>query len=794
MMKGTVQNQTGLSERGVILNPTKQIQFPSLLTTFEILCEVSIIEHKMIDAVIAEYLKIPFTEMNRITVSPQKKISLDASIARELEQLKLTPPPPLPQEVAPTALHAKHFFAQIQQNTGILKNNSLTYEFINQYTFSSHKIRYYPFNYNCYVTSLDYIDGFIPRPFAIPLPEFSLPSYPEEIFWRDNYETISVGQLEIKLVEKNGIPTFTNGEIWADYAFIAHSGKAHFEQLKGIHWLRGGLVIGFNRGSFGEYTLSDGLLNANFQIVGLHGRAKFMQNNGKNTIERFLYIGLNPEETSYYYLCDGYISGNIIVGLHGKGIFNQIDGSIQSRLLAVGCEAGNGKYLMRDGGIYSDWLTIGIGASYVEADHDINAPWATGSGQFTQEGGEINTAIASIGSKGSAGTFKLLKKGLLVSNICHIGNYMGSTGTFEQDGGINRTGALNIGLNGTGAYHLSEGELELRLLIVGNTPQSISTQNSPNGFFIQNGGSVEFQTPRNELSVFIGLDSGNGIYELHNGSLKTTILHIGNNGTGTFLQSGGTHTADYIELGTTSGTGSYVLEAGKLRAHIISVGIAGTGSFIHRSGSLFASYVTLGTTLNTHGTYGVSGGSFIAGNVVVGAQSGYGSFSIDSNRTHIIISHENNTVPQQGLFAFGKNAHFDAVPDSLIMIRNAAVVINGSAPENLTGLNNVTFAADRGHSFIEAAGKDFGASSAGFDTNFSVHTLHIYGDSSVSVEIGNTIINHPETTSPDVLYIDTVSLSDGVHLIITNTTVYCRNIHNEGGTITGLIVPIDTSR
>jgi hypothetical protein len=106
-----------------------------------------------------------------------------------------------------------------------------------------------------------------------------------------------------------------------------------------------------------------------------------------------------------------------------------------------------------------------------------------------------------------------------------------------------------------------------------------------------------------------------GEYNLQNGTLVTGDLFVGYEGTGTFNQTGGTHTVNGdIRLGdfNAAASGTYNLQGGTLFANNLHVGNLGTGTFNQSGNSTF----TITNDLNVNnGTYALGGGTLNTNNI-----------------------------------------------------------------------------------------------------------------------------------------------------------------------------------
>ena len=155
-----------------------------------------------------------------------------------------------------------------------------------------------------------------------------------------------------------------------------------------------------------------------------------------------------------------------------------------------------------------------------------------------------------------------------------------------------------------------------------------------NGQFSQSAGvfSVGTVTGSNSLaggSLYLGQNAGNnGTYTLSgSGMLSAYWEYVGNSGTGSFTQSGGTNSVAYASWTSTlylgysaSSSGTYSLSgSGLLSDYAADIGFAGVGVFNQTGGThAVARYIVLGASGGT-GTYNLSGSGVLlasAGEVV----------------------------------------------------------------------------------------------------------------------------------------------------------------------------------
>jgi hypothetical protein len=181
------------------------------------------------------------------------------------------------------------------------------------------------------------------------------------------------------------------------------------------------------------------------------------------------------------------------------------------------------------------------------------------------------------------------------------------------------------------------------------------------GTFTQSGGSHTIGTSSFDGILILGMQTGSsGTYNLSGNSTSLlTVLGqeiIGSSGTGTFTQSGGTHTTDLLMLGQqAAGRGTYNLSGGALEVTGVNVvGKEGFGEFFQNSGSTHkAQYLTIASEAGSTGIYNLNGGSLEVSQTVTVGKSGSGEFYQKSSSTHttgsLAIGSENGSTGRYDL-------------------------------------------------------------------------------------------------------------------------------------------------
>ncbi len=186
-------------------------------------------------------------------------------------------------------------------------------------------------------------------------------------------------------------------------------------------------------------------------------------------------------------------------------------------------------------------------------------------------------------------------------------------GTADQGNGSNtvqNSVALGVFTGSSGTYVLSGGYLT-------DVAGVEAIGEEGNGTFNQTGGT----NTEDLYNIYLGYEQGaNGAYTLSNGNLIDNggdyPLAIGFQGNGTFIQSGGTNALNcYVTLGWFAGSnGTYTLSNGNLTDNStdpLEVGFGGNGTFIQSGGtSALACQLVVGWEQGSNGTFSLSDGTF----------------------------------------------------------------------------------------------------------------------------------------------------------------------------------------
>jgi len=498
-----------------------------------------------------------------------------------------------------------------------------------------------------------------------------------------------------------------NGRLSAlNSEFVGYSGTGTFTQSGGTNNV-GNLFVGYSYESSGVYSLGgNGLLTAGVESVGSSGPGTFSQSGGTNTVGE-LYLdsvpGLNPHGGAYNLSGSGLLSTvSECVGFSGAGTFTQSGGTnTVSGTLNVGL-AGSGTYNLS-------------GSGQLSAGSEAVSSCSWGPATFLQSGGTNTVSSLSIGSSGvyllaggvlqvngtflnngvfagsstpatlsdnnildlSSGTWQNLgalsvsmgANSLLIvpagfnpatafASYSSLGltHTMGTTLTVpagqgfvgsdsisdpvDCQGTITAISGCSINLNnglvlsGSGAVNLSGGTLTVNDNLSGMSGGLLSVGNQ----YVGNGGTGSFaQSGGTNIvgsALYLGNNAGDfGTYSLSgSGLLSTAAEYVGCSGTGTVTQSGGINTCGngygFFLLGVGAGSnGTYNLSgSGQLSASNEYVGLRGSGNFAQSGGTnSMPNGLYIGDYAGSSGTYSLSGGQVSADVACVG-YSGTGTF------------------------------------------------------------------------------------------------------------------------------------------------------------------------
>jgi fibronectin-binding autotransporter adhesin len=416
----------------------------------------------------------------------------------------------------------------------------------------------------------------------------------------------------------------------------------------------------------GNYNLTGGTVQTPILIT--EGGGTFTQNGGNVTVL--------PNLSSDSSQPTGSLDGALYVGLNGSGTYNLQNGTLQ-----VG-----GSYTFACGSVSGTCTGFANGNEYVGYNAGSN-------GVFNQSGGTNLMGPPSGGASSLGGSLYVGYMGNGTYNLSggtmatsypineYIGNEPGSTGTFNQTGGVNGVNIstssapnysilqLFVGYTGQGNYVLgnvngSAADASLsadyeEIGTIGLNPLT-SQLAAGTGTFVQNSGT-------NAVSILYVGEEGNtiagtnfsvfnpqGTYTLNGGVLSAGEEYVGVESVGIFVQNGGTNQTQSLEIatGNTSyaGDAAYALTNGTLTvccsSEIIGQGSNTDGIFNQSGGLHQALEIVLGN--GGQGSYSLSGGTLDGSFITVGQVGGNGLFEQSGGVVDLLATFQYNGQTEGG--------------------------------------------------------------------------------------------------------------------------------------------------
>jgi hypothetical protein len=245
-----------------------------------------------------------------------------------------------------------------------------------------------------------------------------------------------------------------------------------------------------------------------------------------------------------------------------------------------------------------------------------------------------------------------------------------------------------------------------------------------------------------------------------------------------------------LKIGAGAGsTGTYRLNSGVLLSgekatepnvwtnHLgFIVGEQGSGSLIQSGGTHIAnSGLYLGRSAGGSGTYRMTGGSADISSLYIGDEPNGNSFG----RLELLSPEAKFVV--RGVFKLGRGASIAAASGATLQMTGGSCRWQNVStnPSALDGLGNmgVVFQAQGGTAAtFEVAGRDLGATPAGFGNNFALAGLTLGGpDGAGRLRLVDGNDNQPDCIDAEALYVDTLVLNQGAVLDCNGLNLYYRN-------------------
>jgi T5SS/PEP-CTERM-associated repeat protein len=391
---------------------------------------------------------------------------------------------------------------------------------------------------------------------------------------------------------------------------IGDLGTGNYEQIGGSATVGGSLIIGNGVSGNGSAMLAQGSGQSNSAlsiggnaIIGALGTGSFSQTGGTATASGTFTLGQSVGATGSYTLGElgGQnaptlkVDGSAVIGDAGNGSFSENRGGATfGGTLALGQSAGGiGNYTLQQGSTLQVAETLTVGG--------------LGTGSFTQSGGSatVGGALALGQSAGANGTYSITQNNatLIVGGALTVGDL--GTGSFTQSSGTVQTGgslALGNGASGSGSYALGPSSGLATPLVSVAGDEVIGNLGS--GTFTQTGGT---NNVGGTLTIAAG--GGPGTYNFSGGAISAAL--IVNNGT-LNLTGSGLITSGLVNSGNATATNAATVALAGNATNTGVMTISGAtlstqGNVTNAGGAV--SIGTLGSSLIAKGTYTQTAGS-----------------------------------------------------------------------------------------------------------------------------------------------------------------------------------------
>ena len=310
--------------------------------------------------------------------------------------------------------------------------------------------------------------------------------------------------------------------VLTEYVGYSTGATGNFVQSGGTHAVSGGLSIGYGASISGTYSLSSsGQLSTPFEWIGRYGSGNFTQTGGGHAVSNTLVVADMAGSSGTYNLAGGSLAAGLEwVGNSGSGSFTQTGGSNAVGNLVIAQNPGSvGTYNLNGGLLNLSALLPGAGT----------AAFNFSGGTFQAASTFATSAPITLTTSASIGTFDT------------NGNTLTLNGPLSGPGGLVKIGAGTLIMTASNTFlgdvTVSAGTLQIPSGLMGsNGNEYVATTGTAS--LVQSGGinAINF--------LSIGDQAGSkGTYNLSgSGLLYANYLLIGNSGSGSFTQSGGTNT------------------------------------------------------------------------------------------------------------------------------------------------------------------------------------------------------------------------------------------------------------
>ncbi|MCC7146852.1 MAG: hypothetical protein IT443_10440 [Phycisphaeraceae bacterium] len=650
--------------------------------------------------------------------------------------------------------------------------------------------------------------------------------------------------------EPKSVYELINGSLTTERSKVGYNGYGVMRQVNGSHAVAKDLTIGGPRDS--GISMAEPLPGRPVWGPTVMGPFEIADPLALRAAPQ-VYIPVPVMSDGRYFLEGGGLTADKVV-VENSGSLVQTGGSLTARYLRIDSHG----WFKADGGSVS--LSAGLdvrGTMTVETPLFLTSP----TGLFNFSNGQIDgaqkifldlgpqsllilnsaQAVDGFGDVESEGLIHVKGSDLEIAAGRTVGHAWGQIDDHVRVRGMLRTapggavdlnwgvkvegGTAELGVGNVRVVNdrsgISEGQLQGQTMTIGGyVPESASEVGSAGmvpmvqkaGNFLQAGGRVD-------LGGDLALKYGG--YQLSDGELHTSITKIypaSGGGKPVFLQTGGKHVTEILDIGATmivgnvmvlngislamgnqeSSSAQYLMLGGEIEAGTIYVGRLNVlWQVVPASTDLLSSATPLdisGYDLPLLGdpyncTFTIQGGKVRANRINVGLTD------LNSSATLAILSAQADIQLAKGI-TFNESAVFAAVPGSRIVIANGtteldwtgrpmnvALDIQGQDAAALSGLGNLALVIGNWpdqtlYAYIEAAGADKGAVMAGFVDNFVLgelavgHPWDMANGGSARVRLMDSFDNQTQAELAEAVYVKHLFVAEGSTLDLNGLNLY----------------------
>ncbi|NOV31781.1 VPLPA-CTERM sorting domain-containing protein [Methylomonas sp. ZR1] len=358
-----------------------------------------------------------------------------------------------------------------------------------------------------------------------------------------------------------------NAELLAEQEIIGYLESGIFTQHGGTNRVTNQLDVGLytSNSTPGYYTLNDGNLIVSQENIGIVGFGEFTQNGGVHDVEHFLTLGSYYGNNGIYIQNSGLLKADFEnIGDAGTGRFEQNGGVNTVGVLGIAQSGGgSGSYLLNGPGqllANNEYIgNTGVSGTFIQNGglNTVNERLVVGfhtSGSYTLNDGLVSASNEYIGIFGD-GVFTQLGGTHIVSNQLILGLNVGSSGTYNLQGGLLDVSTINAANEGNANFNFTGGRLAVDTFI-GNLVN--------NGGVLGPGNSPGITTVQGDFSQSI-----DGTYAVEIGGLQAgseyDVLNV----------SGRASLGGRLRLSLFGLENGYVLQAGHSFDILTAVAISG---------------------------------------------------------------------------------------------------------------------------------------------------------------------------------------------------------------------------